>query len=107
MLYYVRSVGVEAIEFGCGGYVGDAHCKPLELLDDRAATAPFKQAVIDLGLTISALSAHANPLHPKPDLGEAHRAYVTDAIRMAEKLGVDTVVTFSGWPGGGSAGPDP
>lgn len=25
MLDYVQSVGVEAVEIGCGGYVGDAH----------------------------------------------------------------------------------
>jgi sugar phosphate isomerase/epimerase len=100
-LDYIQSVGVEAVEIGCGGYVGDAHCKPAELLDDPAATDALKAAVADRGLTISALSAHANPLHPKPEVGEAHRAYVTNAILMAEKLGVDTVVTFSGCPGGG------
>jgi sugar phosphate isomerase/epimerase len=100
-LDYVRSVGVEAVEIGCGGYVGDAHCKPVQLLEDAEATAAFKRAVDNRGLTISAMSAHANPLHPNPEIGEAHRTYVTNAIRMAEKLGVDTVVTFSGCPGGG------
>jgi sugar phosphate isomerase/epimerase len=100
-LDYISSVGVEAVEIGCGGYVGDAHCKPAQLLDDPGAVAAFKQAVADRGLTISALSAHANPLHPNPEIGEAHRTYVTNAIRMAEAVGVDTVVTFSGCPGGG------
>ena len=100
-LDYVKSVGVEAVEIGCGGYVGDAHCKPTALLQDAEATAAFKQAVATRGLTISALSAHANPLHPNPEIGEAHRTYVTNAILMAEKLGVDTMVTFSGCPGGG------
>jgi sugar phosphate isomerase/epimerase len=47
------------------------------------------------------LSAHANPLHPNPAIGEQHRAYVTNGILMAEKLAVDTFVTFSGCPGGG------
>jgi sugar phosphate isomerase/epimerase len=89
------------VEIGCGGYVGDAHCKPASLLDDKTATAAFKQAVDDRGLTISALSAHANPLHPNEEIGKAHRIYVTNAILMAEALGVDTVVTFSGCPGGG------
>ncbi|MBI3957787.1 MAG: sugar phosphate isomerase/epimerase [Chloroflexi bacterium] len=98
-LDYIRLVGVEAVEIGCGGYVGDAHCKPAQLLHDAAAAAAFKQAVDDRGLTISALSAHANPLHPKPEIGEAHRAYVNNAILMAEKIGVDTVVTFSGREG--------
>lgn len=101
MLDYVQSVGVEAVEIGCGGYVGDAHCKPAQLLGDDAAAVAFRKAVDDRGLTISALSAHANPLHPKPEIGEAHRAYVTNAILMAERIGVDTVVTFSGCPGGG------
>ena len=61
------------------------------------SSRPWRQR----GLTISALSAHANPLHPNPEIGEAHRTYVTNAILMAEKIGVDTVVTFSGCPGGG------
>ncbi|MBE7474954.1 MAG: sugar phosphate isomerase/epimerase [Anaerolineae bacterium] len=100
-LDYIKSVGVEAVEIGCGGYVGDAHCKPTELLNDVEAIAALKKAVTSRGLTISALSAHANPLHPNPDIGEQHRAYVTNGILMAEKLGVDTFVTFSGCPGGG------
>lgn len=100
-LDYIRSVGVEAVEIGCGGYVGDAHCKPAQLLAEPAAVKAFTRAVADRGLTISALSAHANPVHPNPEIGEAHRAYVTNAILMAEAAGVDTVVTFSGCPGGG------
>lgn len=100
-LDYIQSVGVEAVEIGCGGYVGDTHCKPTQLLDDPAAIAALKRAVDERGLTISALSAHANPLHPNPEIGAAHRTYVTNAIRMAEKLGVDRIITFSGCPGGG------
>jgi sugar phosphate isomerase/epimerase len=100
-LDYIASRGVEVVEIGCGGYVGDAHCKPAELLNDAAATATLKQAVESRGLKISALSAHANPLHPDPAIGDAHRTAITNAILMAESLGVDTVVTFSGCPGGG------
>lgn len=101
MLDYVQSVGVEAIEIACGGYVGDRYCKPAELLQDEDATATLKNAIVQRGLTISALSAHANPLHPNPEIGAAHRTYITNAILMAEKLGVDRIVTFSGCPGGG------
>ncbi len=100
-LDYIKSVGVEAVEIGCGGYIGDAHLKPTEVLDDPDAIAAVRKAVDDRGLEISALSAHANPLHPNPEIGEPHRQYVTNAILMAEALGVDTVVTFSGCPGGG------
>jgi sugar phosphate isomerase/epimerase len=100
-LDYIASQGVQAVEIGCGGYVGDAHCQPSQLLTDDAATAALREAVTSRGLTISALSAHANPLHPDPAIGEAHRTAVTNGIRMASKLGVDTFVTFSGCPGGG------
>jgi sugar phosphate isomerase/epimerase len=100
-LDYIASVGVEAVEIGCGGYVGDAHCKAAELLQDDGAAAAFKKAVDERGLTISALSAHANPLHPDPEIGKAHKTYVTNAILLAEKIGVETIVTFSGCPGGG------
>jgi sugar phosphate isomerase/epimerase len=100
-LDYIKSVGVEAVEIGCGGYIGDAHLKPTEVLNDPHAIAAVRKAVDDRGLEISTLSAHANPLHPNPEIGEPHRAYVTNAILMAEALGVDTVVTFSGCPGGG------
>jgi sugar phosphate isomerase/epimerase len=100
-LDYIQSVGVQAIEIGCGGYVGDAHCKPAELLKDPKATTALRDAIKSRDLTVSALSAHANPLHPDPAIGESHRTYVTNAILMAEKMEVDTVVTFSGCPGGG------
>lgn len=100
-LDYIKSVGCEAVEIGCGGYVGDAHCKPAELLDDEQALAAFKQAVESRDLEISALSAHANPVHPDPAIGEPHSAAIKNTIMLAEKLGVETVVTFSGCPGGG------
>ena len=28
---YLASKGVQAVEIGCGGFPGDAQCKPLEL----------------------------------------------------------------------------
>ena len=34
-LDFVKSAGCEAVEIGTGGYVGNAHCKPHELLEDR------------------------------------------------------------------------
>jgi sugar phosphate isomerase/epimerase len=101
MLDYVAGQGVQMVEVNCGGYVGDTYCKPAELLNDDAGCAAFKNAIESRGLKISALSAHANPVHPDPAIGEPHRAAVTNAIRLAEKLGVDTVITFSGCPGGG------
>jgi sugar phosphate isomerase/epimerase len=100
-LDYVGSVGCQTVEIGCGWYSGDAHCKPAELLPDDAAIRAFEQAVESRGLEISALSCHCNPLHPDADLARAHDNSFQNTIRLAERLGIDTVITFSGCPGGG------
>jgi sugar phosphate isomerase/epimerase len=100
LLDYVASVGVNAIEIPVGGYVGDAHLKPAQMLNNDQACQDLKDKIAARGLTISALSAHANPLHPNPSIGEPHREAVKNGILMAEKLGVDTFITFSGCPGG-------
>ena len=100
-LDYVRSVGVEAVEIGCGGYPGDAHCKPAELLRDEAAARAFLRAVRSRGLEISALSVHGNSVHPSPAIAEAHHTTLANAIRLASRLDIGTVITFSGCPGGG------
>jgi len=100
-LDYIKSVGCGAVEIGCGGYPGNAHCKPAELIEDDGAVEAFGEAVFRRGLDISALSCHGNPLHPNPEIADAHHHTFKDTVLLAEKLGIDTVITFSGCPGGG------
>ncbi len=96
---YLKNLGVEAVEIGCGGHPGDIHCKPSVLLNDDAELQKFKNDVFGNGLRISALSCHGNPVHPNKEVAEKfHREFI-DTILLAEKLGVDTVVGFSGCPG--------
>ena len=98
-LDYVRDTGCEAVEVASGGYPGDDHCKPADLLADQDARRAFQEAVASRGLEISALSCHGNPLHPTPSLARAHDEAFRDSVRLAAALGVDTVITFSGCPG--------
>jgi sugar phosphate isomerase/epimerase len=98
-LEYVSGLGVEAVELGCGNYPGDAHVPVKDLLANAARRDEFRRQVEDRGLTISALSCHGNPLHPNTDLAKAHHAVQRDTLALAEKLGVGTVVVFSGCPG--------
>lgn len=98
-LDYVASKGLKAVEIGTGGYPGNAHCKPAELLEDETALKNFKNAVESRGLVISALSCHGNPLHPQKAIAkEFHDVYV-QTVQLAEKLEVPVVNTFSGCPG--------
>lgn len=98
-LDYIARNGLEAIEIGTGNYPGAAHCPVKELLGARAKLDNYKSEVESRGLSISALSCHGNPLHPNKEIAREHLAVQRDTIRLAEKLGVDTVVVFSGCPG--------
>lgn len=46
-----------------------------------------------------ALSCHGNPVHPNAAKAEEHHEDMCNTVRLAEKLGVDTITCFSGCPG--------
>ena len=97
---YLASKGVQAVEIGCGGFPGDAHCKPLELLNDETKLQAFKDTLARHHLDIAALSVHGNAVHPDKAVAEKAHTEFENAVLLAEKLGMETVVTFSGCPGG-------
>jgi sugar phosphate isomerase/epimerase len=98
-LKYLSGLGVTAVELGAGGYPGKAHCNPTELLANEPKIKDLKKLVEDNGMVISALSVHGNPVHPNKKLAESFNADFESAVLLAEKLGVETVITFSGCPG--------
>ena len=98
-LDYIKKVGVEVVELGTGNYVGNAHCNPDELLADDGKLRIFKRKLEDRGMEISALSCHGNPLHPQEAIAKEHRQVQRKTILLAEKLGIERVITMSGCPG--------
>jgi sugar phosphate isomerase/epimerase len=99
--------GVETVELGTGNFPGSAHCDPELLLSDRAALERFQRAVAVSGLTISALSQHGNPLHPRDDVAQAAHHTWLRTVELAERLEVPTVIAFSGCPGDSTGGTHP
>ncbi|UOQ46672.1 sugar phosphate isomerase/epimerase [Gracilibacillus caseinilyticus] len=95
----VQAAGLGTVEIGAGGYPGNAHCNPEILLQDEQKLQGFQQAFEQRGISISALSCHGNPLHPNQDIALQHHHQFEQTVLLAEKIGVDTVVTFSGCPG--------
>ena len=95
-----EALGIEAAEIGCGGYPGKAHCDPKVLLADPKARDEFKATLARHHIELSNLSVHGNPVHPDKKIAKGYHDDFVDAVLLAEKLGVDTVVTFSGCPGG-------
>ena len=98
-LKYFSSFGVEMVEIGCGGYPGNSHANPDILLNDETKLAEFKALIAKYNLEISALSCHANPVHPNKALAADFDKAIRDTILLAEKLGISRINTFSGCPG--------
>ena len=95
----LKSLGVEAVEIGAGGYPGKAHCNPAELLADEKKLNEFKTTIDKYGLEVAALAAHGNPVHPDKAIAKEFDDDFRNAVLLAEKIGVDTIITFSGCPG--------
>jgi len=98
-LDYIVGLGLEAVEIGTGAYPGNAHANPAVLLASDRRLKAFREAIDRRGLTISALSCHGNPVHPQAATAKAHHRVFEQTVALASKLGVETVVTFSGCPG--------
>jgi sugar phosphate isomerase/epimerase len=99
-LDYLAGLGVQAVEIGAGALPGTDHCPTDALLASDRKANEFLQAIHSRGLQISSLSVHGNPIHPNKKIAAAHDADFRKCVRLARKLGVEVVTTFSGCPGG-------
>jgi len=96
---YLSESGVQAVELGTGGFPGKAHANPDELLKDDSKIQELKDLLEKYNLEISALSCHGNPVHPQKEIADSFHQDFEKTVRLAEKLGVTRVNTFSGCPG--------
>ena len=98
-LAFCHSLGVRTVEFGAGGYIDTTHLQPERLVKSGNAVRELKELLEANDLTISALSCPGNPIHPDKELAAKHHRDFLNACHLAQALGVDTIVTFSGCPG--------
>lgn len=101
LLKKVKGMGFEAVEFYTGKLAPVTHCDPEILLESGDKLQEFKDTVEKFGLPISQLNCSGNPVSPIPGEAEKHKRAFSNTVRLAEKLGIDTVTCFSGCPGGG------
>jgi sugar phosphate isomerase/epimerase len=99
-LAYCKELGLEAIELPCGAYAKSMLLDAETTLAEPSRQQKIKDDVARHGLIISALSCHGNPVHPDSAVARVHERAQDVAVRLAPKLGVDVVCTFSGCPGG-------
>ncbi|MCB9421710.1 MAG: sugar phosphate isomerase/epimerase [Ardenticatenaceae bacterium] len=106
MVETAASLGIETVEFGCGGWSSAPHLNLDAMLDSQATRDNFMAKLKDHGLEISALNCSGNQLAPG-ELGKNNDAVVRKTFKLAKMLGVTRIVMMSGLPGGpGDAHPN-
>ncbi len=99
MLDYIAASGCQAVEIGCNRTPDAPHIDLDALLADDGKVRDYKALFTARGLEISALSCHANPLHPNKEIANRSDTIYRKTVALAEKLELQTVVCFSGCPG--------
>jgi sugar phosphate isomerase/epimerase len=90
-------LGLDAVEIATGNWSAAPHAAIDQLAADAGARRALLDSVASRGLTLSALNANGNQLHPVE--GAAHDRVVRQSIDVAAAMGVPTVVLMSGLPG--------
>lgn len=98
LLEAAAALGLETLEFGCGGWSVAPHLNLDQLLASAEARSTFTATIRDHGLEISALNCSGNPLAPGAR-GAAHAQVVRDTLTLARLIGVRRVVMNAGVSG--------
>ncbi|MCL2854458.1 MAG: sugar phosphate isomerase/epimerase [Defluviitaleaceae bacterium] len=106
-LKYLSGLGVQAIEIGTGGYPKNLHLNPKDYFAKPTKVSELKGMLAKYDMQISAVACHGNPVHPNKDMARHFHNDFIDTLKVAQMLGVGTVVTFSGCPGGCPASATP
>jgi sugar phosphate isomerase/epimerase len=99
LLDAAAGLGIQTLEFGCGGWSAAPHLNLNLLLENAAARADFAARLRDHGLEISALNCSGTPLAPG-ERGRSHDQVVRQTMQLARRLGLPRIVMMSGLPGG-------
>jgi sugar phosphate isomerase/epimerase len=93
------ALGLSALEICMGNWSGAPHADLQSLLESREKRRDFLSVFERNGLSLAALNCSGNQLHPVD--GERQSKVVYDTVRLAELLGVSSIVLMSGLPAGG------
>lgn len=99
-LKWLSERGIQMVELGAGGSPGRVHLDPAQYLGKPDRIAELKALLQRYRIGISALSCHGNPVHPDKEVAARDHRDFENTVLLAEQLGIDTVITFSGCPGG-------
>jgi sugar phosphate isomerase/epimerase len=92
-------LGLAALEIGMGNWSAAPHADLQSLLRSKEKRQEFLSVLEQNGLSLAALNCSGNQLHPVD--GERQSTIIYETVRVAELLGVRTIVLMSGLPAGG------
>ena len=98
LLETAADLGIQTLEFGCGGWSSAPHVNLNTLLENEAERANFLAKLSAHGLEISALNCSGNQLAPG-ERGKSTDGVVRSTMKLAGLLGVQRIVMMSGLPG--------
>ncbi len=98
-LGYLKSLGVQQLDLGVGGYPGRAHADATKLIHDEAEREKLLDTFKKHGMEISALAVHGNPVHPDKEVAARFDQDFRAACVLGGQIGIDRIITFSGCPG--------
>jgi sugar phosphate isomerase/epimerase len=99
LLDTAADLGIQTLEFGCGGWSSAPHLNLDRLLEHEPERTSFVAKIRDHGLEISALNCSGNQLAPGAR-GKANDQVVRNTMELAKLIGVQRIVMMSGLPGG-------
>jgi len=99
MLDTVADLGVQTLEFCCGGWSSAPHVNLNLLVENEKERANFVAKVRDHGLEVDALNCSGNQLAPGKR-GRSNDQVVRNTMKLAKLIGIHRIVMMSGLPGG-------
>ncbi len=96
--------GVTQFELGVGGWRQADHVDLERVLRERSELDELLNSFSEHGVTLACINAAGNPLHPDQAVADHHISSIRGAVALADRLGVNRVVTMSGCPGGPDGG---
>lgn len=96
VLNTAAELGLTTIEIPTGNWSGAPHLDVDDMVTDAAHRKELMAQISDRGLRLEALNCSGNQLHPVH--GSEHDRVVHQTFRLAEQLGIETVVMMSGLP---------
>ena len=94
-------MGIEGAEINCGGKLENiGHIDVDAVLNSTSGASDFLAKFEQRGMCISSLNCSGNAVHPDKAIASLAKESFERTVLLAERLGVKTVLTFSGTPGG-------